>query len=300
MNRPFVISIIGFVAAAAAVTLALALDSADEPVSAMPPAESVPAVSGRGAPGFDVVRVGEKGDAMLAGHAVPGAEVRIRDGGRDLGKVAADARGEWVFVPTVPLPAGARALTLSAGNPDGSQVDGAAPVILVVLDQGGPALALKPLAGGGAVLLNGPAGEPDELGIALLDRDDTGRLFVGGRAPVGAVVRLYVDAHLLGRTEADGEGAWRLRAEAPAAARSLRAELVDDRGTVQARVDIPYDTDPPSAAGEGTISVVAGGTPWRIARRLPGDGGAVTVVFESGERSGGPVPGRVSPVDRGD
>lgn len=54
-------------------------------------------------PRFDVVRVNELGDAVIAGRAEPRSIVIIYDGDREIGRVAADSRGEWVFVSDRPL-----------------------------------------------------------------------------------------------------------------------------------------------------------------------------------------------------
>lgn len=294
MTRPFVISVIGFAAAAAALGLALSLDNADEamPLPQMSSA-AAPAEGHSREPGFDVVRIGERGDAMIAGRALPGAEVLILDGGRELGRVMADSRGEWVFVPSGPLAPGARQLTLAARSPDGVVVGGNAPVILVVINHPSePSLAIKPLAGGGAKLLSGPTGEAGRISIDLLDRDEKNRLFVGGRGQAKGFVHLYADSRFLGRAAVDAEGGWRLLTKAPdGAVGTLRADLVDDRGKVQARVEAPYEADTEPVAGEGAVAVAPGRSLWRVARRLDGQGPAATVVFEaSKDRMRDPAP----------
>ena len=56
-------------------------------------------------PRFDVVRVGARGSAVVAGRATPGAEViLLADNGRELGRARADRRGEFVILPAEPLP----------------------------------------------------------------------------------------------------------------------------------------------------------------------------------------------------
>jgi nucleoid-associated protein YgaU len=83
-------------------------------------------------PSFDIVRVNARGDAVMAGRAAPHAEIAILDGTTEIGRVKADDRGEWVFVPTGPMPPGGRELSLRARNPDGSVWDSASTVVLVV------------------------------------------------------------------------------------------------------------------------------------------------------------------------
>lgn len=286
LTRPLLISVIGFAVAAAAILAALTLDRGDDPAKQAPAAIIPLAVQEHDSrePSFDVVRIGEHGDAVIAGRAMPKAEVVIFDGAKEIGRTIADGRGEWVFVPNVRLPPGARQLTLEASNPDGTVVRSAAPVILVVPEHSAqPALAVKPLAGGGAKLLLGPGGEAGLLSIDILDRDGEGRLFIGGRASPKGLVHLYADTRFLGRVRADEDGGWRLMVKAPeATARVLRADLVDDKGKVLARVETPFEAEGAVVATEGgTVVVAPGNSLWRIARRLYGQGPAYTVIYRA-------------------
>ncbi len=58
------------------------------------------------APAFDIVRVEKDGNVVVAGRARPKAKVQVLLDGEVLGEITADERGEWVFVPERPLPAG--------------------------------------------------------------------------------------------------------------------------------------------------------------------------------------------------
>ncbi len=64
------------------------------------------------APTFDIVRVEKDGSAVVAGRAIPKAKVQVLLDGEVLGEITADERGEWVFVPDTPLPAGAHEMAI--------------------------------------------------------------------------------------------------------------------------------------------------------------------------------------------
>lgn len=95
-------------------------------------AQQQPAAPTLTPPTFDVVRIDPNGDAVIAGRADPGATVTVLDGGADLGSVEADDRGEWVYLPSSPLPPGPHELKLRADMPDGSSILGKGTVVLVV------------------------------------------------------------------------------------------------------------------------------------------------------------------------
>ena len=124
-NKPLIVAIVGAIAVAGAilVNVMLSRDEAKTPPTAAGQAtgKAAPAHSQVNIlkPSFDVVRVDPDGDAVMAGRALPGSTVIILDNGQPIGKVIADGRGEWVFVPTKPLLPGSRQLTLemrSAGT----------------------------------------------------------------------------------------------------------------------------------------------------------------------------------------
>lgn len=289
MNRPTIIALIGLAVAAIALVLAVLHereDAADTVASQPLPATVVapPAVDMH-EPSFDVVRIGTDGDTVIAGRAQPGAEVTIIDGGTELGHVTADARGEWVFVPAGALPPGSRELHLKAINPDGSVVESSEPVVLVVPERGkGSALAIKSLRGGGSKVLQSSGGVGGGLlSLEAVDHDDKGHLFVGGKAPVGGKVFLYLDNVLLGRAEADSEGAWRVSAASPKSGdkHMLRADLVGDKGKVLARVEVAWTPGEDLGKGSTGVVVESGNSLWRIARRLYGRGVAYTVIYEA-------------------
>ena len=88
-------------------------------------------------PSFDTVRVNPEGDAVIAGRAAPNAEVTVVDGKVEIGKVKADARGEWVLVPSKPLPSGPHELSLEAAvKKDEPKVLSRRKIILVVPERG--------------------------------------------------------------------------------------------------------------------------------------------------------------------
>jgi len=285
LTRPTLIAILGLAVAAVAALLAFEHEREEAPLP--PPSVPSPPVSAPQAetrrPAFDVVRIGNQGNSVLAGRAQPGALVEIYDGTTELGRVTADGRGEWVFVPAGAFPPGARELRLRATAPDGETLESGDPVVLVVPEPGaGPALALKAAPTGGSALLQGPetvgAGA---LTLDLIDYDTRGLWIASGRAPAGGRVLLYLDDHFLGRTSADADGAWRFTAPPPGGGpHRVRADLVEAQGKVLARLEIVWTPGEMAAVPrEGEVIVAPGASLWRIARQIYGQGVAYTVIF---------------------
>jgi len=107
--------------------------------SAGPAATSEPA-----RPAFDIVRVEESGDAIIAGVAPPGWSVRVEAAGRLIGEVEAGSDGAWALLPDAPLSPGDHSLSLSAHAPDGSNtLSSAERVAISVSPEGAPAVVAR-------------------------------------------------------------------------------------------------------------------------------------------------------------
>jgi len=279
------------------------------------PQASAPAPSGPPRPRFDVVRVGLRGTAVVAGRAAPGAEVILySDGQQELGRSRADARGEWVILPAEALPAGSRELSLRA-RLNGEELEGADTVVILVPEApAGPAIAsapgvpprptapqpagsgtlavLMPTPGSGAAprVLQAPAeaslprpGQPARLALSTVDYGDTGDLRFAGTAPPNATVRVYLGDRHAGDATSDETGRWTLTpARPPAPGRmTLRVDQIATGGGVAARIEQPIENSPPAEGvpHDGRLVVQPGNNLWRIARQAYGQGTRYTVIF---------------------
>lgn len=108
---------------------------ASTPVASAPalpvPAAATPAASAPEPPRFDVVRVGARGGVVVAGRAAADAEVILLEDGVEIGRARADARGEWVILPSDPLRPGPHQFSLRA-RIGGAEILGPDIVLVVV------------------------------------------------------------------------------------------------------------------------------------------------------------------------
>lgn len=95
------------------------------------PAAATPAASAPEPPRFDVVRVGARGGVVVAGRAAADAEVILLEDGVEIGRARADARGEWVILPSDPLRPGPHQFSLRA-RIGGAEILGPDIVLVVV------------------------------------------------------------------------------------------------------------------------------------------------------------------------
>lgn len=297
-SRPVVLSVLGLIVVLAALGLAFVTWDGGEKEAPPAPPPAAPATAPAtppaepdidpNAPAFDVVRIDPQGNTVIAGRAVPNSTVVILDDGREIGRVTADSRGEWVFLPDQPLPAGNRELTLRAIAPDGTESTSEEVVVLVVPDDpDARTLALRAGRDGTpSRLLQGaaPLAEQGALALDVVDYDDDGKLTISGRAAAGAIVQLYLDNTFLGRATADREdGAWTVSPDTPASvgAHTLRADMLGADGAVQARVEVPFERAEPDVPEGIRVVVQPGNNLWLLARRAYGEGTSFTVIYDA-------------------
>lgn len=105
---------------------------AETPDMAAPaqPGDNAAAPDGPPPPAFDVVRLDAQGNALVAGTAAPGAQVRILIDGQAVTGTQADSSGQFVALFEVPPAATPRVVELAMDLADGRQVSGDATVIL--------------------------------------------------------------------------------------------------------------------------------------------------------------------------
>ncbi len=249
-------------------------------------------------PSFDVVRINSKGDTVIAGRAAPGSTVRILDGEALIGKVIANRRGEWVFLPEKPLPPGSRKFRLEMILKSGTMVASKDSVILVVpeknkdiagqpVDGGSQALALKIPRNGPASVLQNPS--PDASGMSLsvdaVDYTDKGKLSISGRATANSRIQLYLDNKFIGLAETGKTDTWALTPNTTVrpGRYKLRADQVNKAGKVLARVEFPFErANPINSMKPGTFVVIQpGNSLWRLARRTYGSGIRYTLIFKA-------------------
>jgi len=253
-----------------------------------------PAADAYPLPSFDIVRISRDCRAIIAGRAMPRAMVTISLGDLQLGEVMADARGEWVLLPDLPLQPGTGEIRIVAVPQDGPRMEGRQGVIVAVPDCGTEPgthevlavqtddLGQRPTR---VLQLPGQSAEDGNLRLDTVDYDDTGRLILSGRAEPSTRVHIYANNAPVGQVHSDGDGRWSLLVDdkVPVGEQVLRLDQVTERGVVKSRVEFPFSRARFSDLDfdQRKVIVQPGNSLWRIARRVYGDGPRYTVIYQA-------------------
>lgn len=300
MNRPLLVAIVGVLVVIAAIVLNFTLEdpgtpapdsavvSSGESASADSEAGDASVMDGLARPSFDVVRIDPQGNTVMAGRAKPLATVVILDGDVEIGQVAADGRGEWVFIPPEPLEPGTHELSLRVDQDNADPLISDNVVVMSIPEQDGDILIIETARDGGTSrVLQAPSqSSPIELSVETVDYDDQGRVFLSGQALAGNNIQIYLDNVFAGRAVVDSTGYWSVESSERASTgqHTVRADELDSESNVVSRVEVPFNRQAPQPGSEtGAITVVKGNSLWRIARRVYGEGVMFTLIYEANQ-----------------
>ena len=138
----------------------------------------------------------------------------------------------------------------------------------------------------------GPSRSTDErqdgsskLSLDTVDYDEKGKVAVGGRAPEGSRVQLYLDNKPVGGAKPDEMGVWRveLGEEVKPKRYRMRIDQIGPEGRVAARIESPFFPAGPISGlpRDAVVFVQPGNSLWRIARRTYGGGVQYTLIYEA-------------------
>ncbi len=253
-------------------------------------------------PAFDVVRISREGTGVIAGRAEPDAFVEVLASNVIIGRVRANANGEWVLIFDTPLPTGSQELSLTAHLPGQEPVQSDDIVVVSIPErqddgdiptqQNSVVAVLTPRYGGGiSRILQKPGSfmREAQLGVDTLDFDERGKAAFSGHAVSGAVIRVYIDNVYTGEITANDAGRWTFNPEQMiyAGQHTLRLDQILEGDHVKIRVEQPFD---PSGAldlalAEAHVLVVKGNNLWNIARQVYGSGLLFTQIFQANDNS---------------
>ncbi|HYF55197.1 MAG TPA: LysM peptidoglycan-binding domain-containing protein [Salinarimonas sp.] len=204
------------------------------------------------------MRVEPTGESVIAGRAAPGAVVELLRDGAVHDRVTADASGAFSFVAP-PLPPGPSQLSLRALGPGGAVASeqGVTVVVAPRRDEA-PLVALasperptallstpvpaSPVAGAAPAPASAEAARPP-VRVETVEAEEGGRLYVSGRAPPGATVRLYLNDTPVASGTATEQGRIAFSIEVGVSPGDYRVRLDDAEagtGRVRSRAQVPF------------------------------------------------------------
>ena len=241
--------------------------------------QSAPATLEPVGPSFDLVRVEPSGESVIAGRGPGGAMVEMLRNGEVHARTVADPSGLFALVPPL-LPVGSHEIVLQSIAPNGVRARSRESVTVEIASRRDtkPLVALtspdrptvvlstpEPLLREAARTPSPPVQGPSEeakppppsptpartrVRVASVEAEEGGRLFVSGKAPAGATVRLYLNETFVapGGAGTDGSVSFAIGRGVKPGSYRVRLDEVDPvSGEVRSRAEVPFTVPAPIA-----------------------------------------------------
>lgn len=258
-------------------------------------------------PVLDVIRVSPDGMTVIAGSAMPNAEIYLLLDGVDNADATADRAGNFVLLSKLAPSDSPRLLSVEATDETGARV--AAAQTLVVAPIAAPVTVAEatdeaetvtqstttPIVlqsdGQGVSLVQGGSTDGVALSIDTVSYSSAGNVQIAGRADSGAALRVYLNNALVAEVTGGDDGTWRADvANVAAGAYDLRVDQLAADGTVIARSETRFIREAAAeiadAAGGAqnairVVTVERGFTLWGIAENMLGSGFDYVQIFNA-------------------
>jgi nucleoid-associated protein YgaU len=207
-------------------------------------------------PQFDTVRVEPSGDAVVAGHGAPGAQVALLANGKPIANEASDGAGNFVIIPTH-LPPGNYNLTLRTerpGKPAEVSVQivtvsvparGQKNLVVAVAEPGKPTRILADTAAPAKLIAPPVPGavQTPSVSFKTSEVDKDGFYATGSATPPGVHLRIYLNGTHIADVAAAADDHWSLTVKGGLSPGhyTLRADAIDAAQKVSARAEVGFD-----------------------------------------------------------
>ncbi len=266
-------------------------------------------------PILDVIRVAPDGMTVIAGSAMPNAEIFLLLDGADSADAAADRAGNFVLLSKLPPSDSPRLLSVEATDETGARV--AAEQTLIVAPIAAPISAPVDVAEAqgtadaasaaptqsstspivlqsdarGVSLVQGGGDRAVALSIDTVSYSSAGDVQIAGRADAGAALRIYLNNALVAEATGGADGTWRADVTGVAAGEyDLRVDQLAADGTVIARSETRFVREDAAQIAEASgsmenairvVTVERGFTLWGIAENMLGSGFDYVQIFDA-------------------
>ena len=234
---------------------------------------------------FDIVRVEEDGSMVVAGKGEKGAVVSLMDGESVLTRFSVNEDGEWIFIPTEPLAAGEHEIWLQDDTMNSREQSEVIVVSVPEPKNAGQALAVMMSPDARQVeVLQAPVPQVEaEIDIRSVNYVNNA-FVINGTVRENGRINVYLDNLFLGNVTTEKPD-WLLRVFKrlqEGKKYQVRADKVDARGKVVARVEVPFEMEKGlDKTKRRRVRVIKGDCLWAIAKHLYGSGFAYVTIYQA-------------------
>ena len=220
---------------------------------------------------FDIIRISQDGDAVMAGKSEPNLEIFLFENKKKIASFFSDANGEWVWISESPLTQGLKVFNVRCFEA-GKEFESSQEIYVL----GDNMSSKKP------IVLKLDSSNLDDIDIYNTDYIDNSltldllnyypkkKLTVSGRAPVGTDVKVFANDILLGNASTDFFGNWKFSSKEIVNIKSSKLKFLTSIAGKKFQINLPLSLSQLEQKIFKTSStkIIKESNSWRLTRKI--------------------------------
>ena len=220
---------------------------------------------------FDIIRISQDGDAVMAGKSEPNLEIFLFENKKKIASFFSDANGEWVWISDSPLTQGLKVFNVKCFEA-GKEFESSQEIYVL----GDNMSSKKP------IVLKLDSSNLDDIDIYNTDYIDNSltldllnyypkkKLTVSGRAPVGTDVKVFANDILLGNASTDFFGNWKFSSKEIVNIKSSKLKFLTSIAGKKFQINLPLSLSQLEQKIFKTSStqIIKESNSWRLTRKI--------------------------------
>lgn len=233
---------------------------------------------------FDIIRISQDGDAVMAGKSEPNLEIFLFENNKKIASFFSDANGEWVWISESPLTQGLKVFNIKCFEA-GKEFESSQEIYVL----GDNISSKKP------IVLKLDSTNFDDIDIYNTEYIDNSltldilnyypkkKLTVSGRAPAGTDVKVFSNDVLLGNVSTDFNGNWKFSSKEIVNIERSKLKFLTTITGKKFQINLPISLSQLEQKIFKTPSttVIKGNDSWRLTRKISDETYLYSEIFIS-------------------
>ncbi len=238
---------------------------------------------------FDIVRISQDGDAVMAGKSQPNLKISLFENDKKISSFFSDANGEWVWISNTPLTKGLKIFNLKCFNEEGNKLESSQEIYVL----GDNISSTKP------IVLKLDSSNLDSINIYNTDYIDNSltldiltyypkkKLTLSGRAPVDSKISIFSNDILLGTVPSDFYGNWKFSSEEIVNIKNSKLKFLTTISGMKLKIDLPLSLNQleQNIFRTSSIKIIKENNSWKMSRKISDENYLYSEIFIRNSKS---------------
>ena len=237
---------------------------------------------------FDIIRISQNGDAVMAGKSEPNLEIFLFENNKKIASFFSDANGEWVWISDNPLLPGLKVFNVKCWEA-GKEFKSSQEIYVLGDDMSSkkPIVLKLDSRNFDDVDIYNTDYINNDLTLDILNYYPKKKLTVSGRAPVGTDVKVFANDVLLGNVSTDFYGNWKFSSKEIVNIERSKLKFMTTIAGMKFQINLPLSLSQLDQEIFKTTStkIIKEDDSWRLTRKISNETYLYSEIFISNSNS---------------